>query len=164
HDEPAALHVGDQGLLAEEVIGPDDAVALDTQVLWNRLEALLLVHLAAQQQALGQKRPLAHPLHPHVVAPDLLPVQPPPPDSPPPLPAAVGAPAPPGGRPPERGAAAGAGARGGGDVPPPAEKPERLLHRPPVAAEKAEEPAEVIPVAVAQREQVDGAGVQAEHP
>src|SRR5207245_1647215 len=55
YDEPAVAYVRDQRLLADERIGNDLAVALDFQILRDRLERLLSMHLAAQQESVSDR-------------------------------------------------------------------------------------------------------------
>ena len=133
HHETAALHVGDQGLLAQEIVRHDRPVALDPEIGRDGLEGLRLVHLPAQQHALGEQGRRPHRLHPDVVALDLLAVEP-----------------------------AHADAVGPALVPAREEviraavERERLLHGGTIGPQEAEQPAEVVPVAVAQGEDVDG--------
>src|SRR5215510_1208972 len=76
YDHQAAIpDVRDEGLLADEGILDDLAVALDLEGRWDDLEGLRLVHLSTQEHALGQDGRLLHHAYVEIVALELVAIE-----------------------------------------------------------------------------------------
>src|SRR5262249_36527588 len=76
HDDQAAIpDVGDEGLLADEGVLDDLALALDLEGRRDDLEGLRLVHLSTQEHALGQDGRLLHHAYVEIVALELVAIE-----------------------------------------------------------------------------------------